>query len=140
MRTRPLPLSHNKTLSCVTPASRAARIAKSSIGTDASSNLTWRPSRARCTAMAPVPHPRSSASKTCGRRDESPANWQSEVDAQSALGRLEVGGSKSSLALISFVRYAAEVAPFESQLSTRAYTERISNVQVGLWEAIIDPI
>ena len=63
MRTRPLPLSHNKTLSCVTPASRAARIAKSSIGTDASSNLTWRPSRARCTAMAPVPHPRSSASK-----------------------------------------------------------------------------
>src|SRR5882724_6646969 len=60
--------------------------------TDASSNVTWRPSRARRTAIAPVPHPRSSASNDLWPAGERPTNWQSEVDAQSALGRLEVGG------------------------------------------------
>ena len=61
------------------------------------------PSRARRTAVAPVPHPTSSAhNEALPAREENPEVGKSQVGAQPALGRLEVGGILVRAALEAF--------------------------------------
>jgi len=119
MRTRALPLSHNRTFSCVTPASRAARIAKSSIGTDTHQqrDVETKSRKAhRHDAGTTQDLARANAVWPAG---ESPANRQKQVEAQSALRRLEAGGVlrragteplEVTFAVISFVCHTGEVA------------------------------
>ena len=90
------------------------------------------------------PHPESagtapkiqSVQRLCGLRQKFLQVGKGEIEAQPALGRLEVGAycaapsrkrSKSALAVVFFMCHSREVAPIESLVSTRAYTEKIRN-------------
>ena len=119
----------------LTPASCAARSAKSSIGTGLieQGDLKTKSRQTHRDSAGTAPNIQSEQ-RPCRLREKILQIGQGEVEAQSALGRLEVGGVlrcaspepfESSLAVISFM------APLRRGRPLRATVEYQSNVPQG---------